>query len=441
MSLTIPLIFRHHEHMLSLGTNYLTRGFWGDESWTALISQLPIKEIIRVTGEDFHPPLYYLIVNAWGNIFSFQEVTVRLISVIFWLLTSLIAFRLSKEFIKKRPHQLAFTSLVLLSPILFTYAFEARSYAILYFLTSFATLAFWKARKEKGYTWRLTYLVLGGLMVYTHYYAWFILASHAFYLLLFERKTIKKLILPALGILVIQLPWLPTLLSQVGEVNRDYWIAPINSRTHLELFMRVAGGDTANSAQLPVAILLALLLIFGITRRITTNKIDKKYLFLLTWLIIPTLLPTLISFKIPVFFYRYLIFSSIPLLLLVVDGLSTLKKPVFLILFSLTTYLYLANDYAIWNKYPYTVREEKAKLYTQIDPGSQSIYTVLPSFAEVMYYLGPENEVLVTPEGLVQFSGKSLLDAYVRLGLTKIEEPTGEYWIIKPGPETLHIVP
>ena len=34
--------------------NYLTRGFWGDEAWTAGISRLPIKEIIAITVVQIH---------------------------------------------------------------------------------------------------------------------------------------------------------------------------------------------------------------------------------------------------------------------------------------------------------------------------------------------------------------------------------------------------
>lgn len=422
-----------------LTTNYLTRGFWGDESWTALISQLPISEIIRVTGEDFHPPLYYFIVHFWGNLFSFEEVTIRLISVIFHLLTPIFAYYLSRFFLKERFHRLFFSVLVLVSPILFTYAFEARTYALLTFLTALSTLSLWKAREEKGYFWRVTYFLTGAVMVYDHYYSWFILASHGLYLLLFEYKKLRRLLLPAIGILVAQLPWIPTLFSQVGSVNNSYWIGAINARTHLEFFTRIAGGDTTTGAQLIVARIIAALLIYGFIHRLIKGKLTRPYLFLLTWLIIPTLLPTLISiFFFPVFFYRYLIFSSLPILLLCVDAVSHVNRKVATIFLASIMILYLAQDYTIFKKSPYSIREERLKVLEIVEPGT-TLYTVLPSFAEVMYYLDDDYQVLVSPEGLIQFSGKSLLDAYVRLGYTDIVEPEGEYWIIKPGPETIHV--
>ena len=63
--------------------------------------------------------------------------------------------------------------------------------------------------------------------------------------------------------------------------------------------------------------------------------------------------------------------------------------------------------------------------------------TVLPSFAEVAYYrnrLGLNNDLVVSPEGLVQYSGKSLLDAYVANGMVTISDKIdGRYFELKPG--------
>jgi uncharacterized membrane protein len=420
--------------------NYLTRGFWGDEAWTVLISRLPVDQIIRVTGEDFHPPFYYFLVHFWGGAFGFGEITIRLISIIFFLLTPVVAFMLSKIFFKKMSKRIGYVAVVLLSPILFTYAFEARSYALLAFLTVSSAYALWKAKEEKGKTWKWIYFVLGGMSVYTHYYAWFILVSHGLYILMFEIKKLKKLLVPALGILAVQLPWLPTLFGQVGEVGRDYWIAPINDRTHLEFFLRVAGGDYGTVWQEPVAWVIAAAALLSLIYRVKNKKLTNEYKFLLTWLLVPTLIPTLISLKIPVFFYRYLIFSSIPLLMLVVDGLGNLPKKLFAVGMTAIIFSYVMINVESFGRYPRSMREESAVVYETKNPGDGPVYTVLPAFAETMYYVGDKDEVRVTNEGLVQFSGKSLLDAYERNGWITIMDPTeDEYWKLTPGPTSEYV--
>jgi mannosyltransferase len=424
--------------MLNILTqNYLTRGFWGDEAWTAGISRLPIEEIITITGQDFHPPLYYFIVHFLGGLFDYKEVPIRLISTAFFLLVPLVSYHLIKLFKQSKHTALLGSLLILFSPILLTYAFEARSYGLLAFESAVSALIFWHAKDEKKgqYLWRILYFVIGGLMIYTHYYAWFILASHAVYLLLFERSRILPMLVSALGILIAQLPWLPTLLAQTSSVKGSYWIGPINSQTHWEFFYRVTGGDITTLFQKPLAILIGSIILLGIVLTIFKKRLSSYHLFLLTWLIIPTLIPTIISMVVtPVFFYRYLIFSSIPLLILTVIGLQHLSRKLGLVLIMLILGMQLFVDYKIFAQYPRSMRETTTELYEIKKPGDGPVYTVLPSFAEVMYYTAPHDQIIVKSEGLVQFSGLSLLNAYVRLGYTKIGEPEPgtSYYFLTP---------
>ncbi len=440
-------------------TNYLTRGFWGDEAWTAGISRLPISEIIAITGQDFHPPFYYFIVHFFGAPSGFAEVPVRLISVFFFLLTAVGAFHLVKLFWQSKNSSKSYLTssymtsiLVLLSPILLTYAMEARSYALLAFESVLSAYIFWRAKDEKKgkYTWRLLYLALGAVMVYTHYYAWFILASHAFYLLLFEHKRLLPMLPAAFGILLAQLPWLPTLFGQTSSVKGSYWIGPINSMTHLEFLWRVAGGDVTTVWQKPLAYTISAIILLDLAYILIRKLSGRNHVFalshkfLLTWLIIPTLLPTIVSLVFtPVFFYRYLIFSAIPLLILTVQALRSLPRPLFLVITALILYGEVMVSWVIFNNYPRSMREATIELYEQKEPGTAPVYTVLPAFAEVMYYASPYDTIIVSPEGLVQFSGKSLLDKYVELGLTTIKEPPTDtpYYFLTPEKTIEYITP
>ena len=122
-----------------------------------------------------------------------------------------------------------------------------------------------------------------------------------------------------------------------------------------------------------------------------------------------------------------------------VQALSRLPKKVLLSLVAIIFIAELYVDYHIFAQYPHTMREEVIKLYQTKKPGSEPVYTVLPSFAEVVYYVGDNDQVKVLPEGIIQFSGKSLLDAYVRLGKTEIVQPNPPYWSLVPGPKMTHV--
>ena len=424
--------------------NYLTRGFWGDEAWTIGISRLPITEIITITGQDFHPPFYYFLVHALGSLTGFSEIPIRLLSTLFFLLIPFLVYKLTGLFWTTKNtltkiYRLSSSILILFSPILFTYAFEARSYGLLACETILSAYIFWRALNEnKGhYLWRILYTIIGGIMVYTHYYSWFILASHGFYLLLFERNKILALLPSALGVLLIQLPWLPTLLGQTSSVQSSYWIGPMNNRTHAEFFLRVVGGDRVTIMQSPLAYSVGAILLLDFLYRLYQRDFPRHYRFLLTWLLVPTLLPTIISLLFtPVFYYRYLIFSAIPILILTVQALKRLPQIIFLLIVITLLGAQVYVDYRIFSQYPRSMREEVAELYQTKVKNDQNVYTVLPSFAEVAYYLPHTSPIKVLPLGLIQFSGKSLLDAYVRLGKAEIVDGVTPYYLLEPGPKT-----
>ena len=100
--------------------------------------------------------------------------------------------------------------------------------------------------------------------------------------------------------------------------------------------------------------------------------------------------------------------------------------------------LSLAVNVTTIQRYPYGFKQVyEEKILGEIKPDDKLV-TILPSFAEVLYYKNRnnlQNELVVLPEGLVQFSGKSLLDAYVENQIVTIDEaPSGNYFELRPGP-------
>ena len=432
-----------------LTQNYITRGFWGDEAWTAVISRLSIPEIIQVTGQDFHPPLYYLIVHGFMQLFGESE-WIRSVSTFFFILTLIPLYFFAKKIANKTVAWVS-TLLIGLSPILFIYAFEARSYALLTFMSVISTLCFWQAvslpknRKKPTSTsidkYWILYAIIGGFGVYTHYYMWFILASHGIYWLLVDRRQFKQVFFSYLFMVLAQLPWIPTLLSQVQTVAGDYWIGGMNKKTHAEYFMRVAAGDIVTPWQTPLSkVMFAALLISPILMLVTSKKkkLPRAYILLWSWLVIPVLIPTLLSLVTPVFFYRYLVFTSVPIILIIIWGLSSVRKQILYLLAGLLLVFYVRTDYRIFARFPRSMREEIGTAFeSETPPGEDTpIFTYLPSFAEVYFYTHQQAPVRVAPVGLVQFSGKSLLDKHVEKGLVEIVNH-GEnqvYWEFDQGP-------
>ncbi|OGD85080.1 hypothetical protein A2696_02250 [Candidatus Curtissbacteria bacterium RIFCSPHIGHO2_01_FULL_41_13] len=464
--------------MFSLAQNYITRGFWGDEAWTSLISQLPYREMLKTTAADFHPPGYYTMIELWYKVFSTGEVSTRLVSIIFYLLTVFMVYKLA-SFVRGKIFGILSALVVAINPIFFTYAFEARNYTMFAFAATGSIFFLLELSKKFTLLRALGFIFFSTLGIYTHYYMFFVLAAEFIYISLFDRKTLFATIVAYFVVGLLYLPWLPFLLGQVRSVGQNYWIGGIDRHTHYEALLRILGGEQQNAIRPWLFTLSIVLLIIGLiqhalrhssTNTSATSSVPngsgpgfeksplrqvrlgfKGQAFLLIWLwaIVPFILSTLPGLRIdgvrlpfrPIFFWRYLIGASVPLSIVMVYTVQKLPKYLMFGSACLLLVLSLAIDFLTFGRQPYSFREVyQQNIVGQIN-ASDKIVTVLPSFAEVLYYRNRNkltNDIIVLPEGLVQFSGKSLLDAYVANGVVRIDQaPSGRYFELTPGPTSV----
>ena len=431
--------------MFSLAQNYLTRGFWGDEAWTSLISQLPYADMLKTTAADFHPPGYYTVVELVYKFLPPTEIATRSISIIFYFATIFMVYKLA-SFVRGKLFGLLTALVVAANPIFFTYAFEARNYTMFAFAATGSI--YFLIELSKKFTWQRTigFILISALGIYTHYYMFFVLAAQGIYILLYDRQILFKMIGAYFAVGLLYLPWIPFLAGQLNSVAGDYWIGGIDKRTHYEALLRILGGEHQNAIRPWLFGLSVGLLLIGILQHILRHKFEKPYLLTWLWAVVPFILASLPGLKTgefslpfrPIFFWRYLIGSSVPLSMVMIH--TAQKFPKYLMWASVGSLivLSLAVDLTTIQRYPYGFKQVyEEKILDDVKPDDKLI-TVLPSFAEVLYYrnrFGLKNELVILPEGLVQFSGKSLLDAYAQKGAVRIDDyPNGRYYELRPGP-------
>lgn len=422
-----------------MAQNYLNRGFWGDEAWTSLISQLPYLQMLKTTAADFHPPGYYTVVELIYKILPANEIGTRLISIFFWWLTVWMVFILARKF-KGQMFGLISALVVAINPIFFTYAFEARNYTMFAFSATASIYFLLKTLENFSKKNVFLYVVFTTLGIYTHYYMFFVLASQGLFVLLFETKKLLKMFIPWFLMLVLYLPWIPFLLGQLTSVSQSYWIGGIDEKTHFEAILRILSGEFKTVFQPFLFGLSILLILLGIAGVRAKDKFDKRYFLILLWAFVPFVLATLPGLKVgnaqlpfrPIFFWRYLIEAAIPFSIIMVWGAQMFRPTFFKTIIGLVLVLSLGIDIITWQGFPKTFKQVFENEVTPKIGQGDKIVTVLPSFAEVLYYrnyFGLTNEVVVLPEGLVQSSGKSLLDVYVENGTVKISDrPEGRYF-------------
>src|SRR3989344_3174730 len=431
--------------MFSFAQNYLTRGFWGDEAWTSLISQLPYRQMLKTTAADFHPPGYYTVIELLYKFLPPGEIATRFVSILFWCLTAFFVYLLASKF-KGKTFGLLSTLVVSYNPIFFRYSFEARNYTMFAFTATASVYFLLRLLEKFSIKNAAIFVIFTTLGIYTHYYMFFVLAAQGIYILIFERRFVLKFVGVYFAIFLLYLPWMPFLFGQLTSVGQSYWIGVIDTRTHWEALQRILSGEQENVFR-PFLILLSVsMLLVGLWHNLAKRRFEKPYILIWLWAIVPFVLATLPGLRVwefklpfrPIFFWRYLIGASVPLSMVIVHSAQRLPFRLYLPVVVAIVTLSLAIDFLTLGSYPPTFKQTYQNEILGKINSEDKIVTVLPSFAEVLYYrnyFGLKNDVIVLPEGLVQFSGKSLLDAYAAGGVVTIgQRPAGRYFELTPGP-------
>ncbi|MDX1613495.1 MAG: glycosyltransferase family 39 protein [Candidatus Promineifilaceae bacterium] len=144
----------------------LNKGIWQDEYSSIAVISRGDSLLASLRNYD-HPPLYFLLLKGWGNLFETSEASLRAFSILLALLTQAVTFVWLKRYSFAAALMGVFLLAVLL--ILFRYSQEIRHYQLLLLLT---TASFWAASSitESGANWRsylyLTLFLAGAILVH-----------------------------------------------------------------------------------------------------------------------------------------------------------------------------------------------------------------------------------------------------------------------------------
>ena len=96
---------------------FLFEGFWRDEAFSWAIASRGAR-ILPLTARDFNPPLYYLLLFAWMQVFGSSEIAMRSLSVLFFAGTLWVLWRFLIDLLTVPPRRAAaYVLLFALNPI------------------------------------------------------------------------------------------------------------------------------------------------------------------------------------------------------------------------------------------------------------------------------------------------------------------------------------
>ena len=172
------------------------------------------------------PPLYFLLIWGWAKIFGTGEIALRSVSTLAGIALVPVAFLAARELASRWAGVVA-AAFVAVNPFMIWFSQEARAYMLLALLTGAGFLWFARALEDpsrKNLTW---WAACSALALMTHFFAGFVVAPEALWLLLRWRR--RAVVLAAGVVAAAQLAMAPFALIDTG--HGPGWIAQHALRT------------------------------------------------------------------------------------------------------------------------------------------------------------------------------------------------------------------
>src|SRR6478735_2266913 len=252
---------------------------WLDEALSVDISRLPAGDLVRWLRHDGHPPLYYLLLHVWTEVFGSGDVAVRAMSGVFGLLTLPLAWIAGR---RRGGPLLGWIAVIVvaLSPFAVRYSDEARMYSMVMFL-AFAGYLLVDDVLRRGRTGLVRFAgitVVTAALLYTHYWGLWLVAAAGLMVLWrawrAPERADRVTALKVAGAFVVGgilfLPWLPSMLYQSAHTGTP-WASPMRPSVATAITLSdFTSGLYADGAFF--AVLLGLFIVLGLFGRARSGR-------------------------------------------------------------------------------------------------------------------------------------------------------------------------
>lgn len=240
-----------------------TQSYWYDEAITVELVRRPFHSMLgALPHSESTPPLYYMLAWIWSRMFGTGEAGLRSLSAVIGTVTVPATYAAAQALISRRSALVA-AALVAVSPLLIWYSQEARAYALLVLFGVLSLIPLRRAAGRRAARPLATWAIVAGLALATHYFALFLVAAEAIWLL---RRASERRVAAAA---VVAVAAAATALAPLAAYQARYsqhtaWISNsggIGSRAEYFLHQLVVGAYPASHIRLLIAAVPALVLV------------------------------------------------------------------------------------------------------------------------------------------------------------------------------------
>ncbi|MBI2954158.1 MAG: glycosyltransferase family 39 protein [Chloroflexi bacterium] len=336
------------------------QSLWYDEGVSVVMAQRDLLSITVNAAADIHPPLYYYLLHLWASLAGTTEFALRWLSMAFGVLLVAVAYKLGQKLFDSHVGR-ATALFAAIAPFAIYYSQEARMYmqvALLGGLSTYLLLSIQSDLKEaangRKYLVRwgriLAYLLVSIALLYSHYFAFTILAFQSVAMLVQivgDRGAWPSLFRYALWWIGLQVvivlafvPWLALTFAQIGT-----WPSisePLSLEDLLARVFRVfTFGLSWDAALTPLKEDFFLLLLFCSTLALVFGRKRglRSWCFAVLYCLIPVLIMYGLSLRKPMYNPKFLLLATPGYYLLLGSGLVSLGR--------------LSMMPALWQRFPF----------------------------------------------------------------------------------------
>jgi len=281
-----------------------TNGLGLDEPFSVYHAQFDFKTIIRQLGNYNNPPLFELLLHGWLKIFGISVLSVRFLPLLFAALCPVALFFFAANNFS-RGVAMGSSLLLSCSSLLTFYAHDCRVYSLFLLLCILSMNSFFKL--IKGQKAEFSFVLLSVLLMYAHYFGIFILLFEGLFLIIYHRAKLLKFIYCFAAVVILYLPHVYVLAVRLNDsVANGTWLAPPDGINDLYNILWSFSNEPMVTV---VCITLLLLALIKFLARRNFRNIQPVSTMLLIWFLLPYFGLFFISYTIPVYISRYLIFA------------------------------------------------------------------------------------------------------------------------------------
>ncbi|MEH2225043.1 glycosyltransferase family 39 protein [Nostoc sp.] len=182
-----------------------------------------------ITSDPQHPPLYYVMVRLWAQVFGDFPAGVRSLSAVISLLIFPSVYWLCLELFESPLVGWVGMAVMAISPLQVFFAQDAREYGLWMVTILVSSAALLRAiRQESFFTWAVYALTLA-LGFYTHLLMLMVAIAHGIYVVIRQKfrfhQTLRNYLLSSIAACLMFLPWLTVLITKADTAtNLLSWI-------------------------------------------------------------------------------------------------------------------------------------------------------------------------------------------------------------------------